>query len=380
MTNITNIEKPVTAESEDSLLHRIALTLIPGIGNINAKKLIAWCGSAEAVFKSSRTELMKIPGLVALMSQKVNLKEMLQQAERELSFLEANKIVPLYYYDDAYPSKLRHCADSPLMLYYKGAPDLWDQRTLAIVGTRQATNYGRRMCEEIIKGFAGENILIVSGMAYGIDSCAHANALKYELPTLGVLAHGLDRIYPDQNRNMARRMIKQGGLITEFLSKTIPDRENFPKRNRIIAGMADAVLVVESATKGGAVITADIAHSYNRDVFAIPGRTSDEFSDGCHLLIRRNVAALIRTADDIRYSMGWESHAEKKKNNSALLKDYPPEEKQILGIIIKKGRASVDDIVLISGLGASKTASVLLKLEFAGVITGLPGKMYELRR
>lgn len=380
MTNITNIEKPVTAESEDSLLYRIALTLIPGIGNINAKKLIAWCGSAEAVFKSSRTELMKIPGLVALMSQKVNLKEMLQQAERELSFLEANKIVPLYYYDDAYPSKLRHCADSPLMLYYKGAPDLWDQRTLAIVGTRQATNYGRRMCEEIIKGFAGENILIVSGMAYGIDSCAHANAMQYELPTLGVLAHGLDRIYPDQNRNMARRMIKQGGLITEFLSKTIPDRENFPKRNRIIAGMADAVLVVESATKGGAVITADIAHSYNRDVFAIPGRTSDEFSDGCHLLIRRNVAALIRTADDIRYSMGWESHAEKKKNNSALLKDYPPEEKQILGIIIKKGRASVDDIVLISGLGASKTASVLLKLEFAGVITGLPGKMYELRR
>jgi DNA processing protein len=380
MTNITNIEKPVTVESEDSLLYRIALTLIPGIGNINAKKLIAWCGSAEAVFKSSRTELMKIPGLLALMSQKVNLKEMLQQAEREISFLEANKIVPLYYYDDAYPSKLRHCADSPLMLYYKGAPDLWDQRTLAIVGTRQATNYGRRMCEEIIKGFAGENILIVSGMAYGIDSCAHANALKYELPTLGVLAHGLDRIYPDQNRNMARRMIKQGGLITEFLSKTIPDRENFPKRNRIIAGMADAVLVVESATKGGAVITADIAHSYNRDVFAIPGRTSDEFSDGCHLLIRRNVAALIRTADDIRYSMGWESHAEKKKNNSALLKDYPPEEKQILGIIIKKGRASVDDIVLISGLGASKTASVLLKLEFAGVITGLPGKMYELRR
>lgn len=380
MTNITNIEKPVTAESEDSLLYRIALTLIPGIGNINAKKLIAWCGSAEAVFKSSRTELMKIPGLVALMSQKVNLKEMLQQAERELSFLEANKIVPLYYYDDAYPSKLRHCADSPLMLYYKGAPDLWDQRTLAIVGTRQATNYGRRMCEEIIKGFAGENILIVSGMAYGIDSCAHAKALQYDLPTVGVLAHGLDRIYPDQNRNMARRMIKQGGLITEFLSKTIPDRENFPKRNRIIAGMADAVLVVESATKGGAVITADIAHSYNRDVFAIPGRTSDEFSDGCHLLIRRNVAALIRTADDIRYSMGWESHAEKKKNNSALLKDYPPEEKQILGIIIKKGRASVDDIVLISGLGASKTASVLLKLEFAGVITGLPGKMYELRR
>lgn len=380
MTNITNIEQPVTANPDDSLLHRIALTLIPGIGNINAKKLISWCGSAEAVFKSSRAELMKIPGLLALMDQKINLKDMLLQAERELSFLEANKIVPLYYYDDAYPSKLRHCADSPLMLYYKGAPDLWDQRTLAIVGTRQATSYGRRMCEEIIRGFAGEDILIVSGMAYGIDSCAHAKALQYELPTVGVMAHGLDRIYPDQNRNMARRMIKQGGLITEFLSKTIPDRENFPKRNRIIAGMADAVLVVESATKGGAVITADIAHSYNRDVFTIPGRTSDEFSDGCHLLIRRNVAALIRSADDIRYSMGWESNTEKKKNNAALLKDYPPEEKQILGIIIRSGRASVDDIVLISGLGASKTASVLLKLEFEGTITGLPGKMYEIRR
>lgn len=380
MTNITNIEQPAEVQNDDSLLHLIAITLIPGIGNINAKKLIAWCGSAEEVFKSSRQELMKVPGMAMLMNQKVNMKELLLRAERELKFIRNNKISPLYYYNEDYPKRLRHCADSPLMLYYKGVEGLWTKRALAVVGTRNATNYGKRVCEEIIKGFSQDDILIISGMAYGIDSCAHAKSLQHGLQTIGVMAHGLDRIYPDQNRNMARRMLLKGGLITEFLSNSNPDRENFPKRNRIIAGLADAVLVVESATKGGAVITADIAQSYNRDVFAVPGRTTDEFSDGCHLLIRRNVAALARSADDIKYSMAWESTAKKNKNNFLLLESYPPDEKKILSIIIEKGRAPVDDIVLIAGLGASKTASILLKLEFEGVIAGLPGKMYELRR
>lgn len=380
MTNIINIEQQEAVQNDDSLMHLVAITLIPGIGNINAKKLIAWCGNAEEVFRTSRQELMKVPGLAALMSQKVNLNELLLRAEKEVAFIRNNKITPLYYYDDNFPQRLRQCADSPLMLYYKGEENLWEKKTLAIVGTRHATHYGRRLCEEIIKGFCQDDILILSGMAYGIDSCAHAKSLQHGLPTIGVLAHGLDRIYPDQNRNMARRMLKQGGLITEFLSGSNPDRENFPKRNRIIAGMSDAVLVVESATKGGAVITADIAHSYNRDVFAVPGRTSDEFSDGCHLLIRRNVAALARSAEDIKYSMGWENVAKRKENNQKILDAYPPEEKKILSIIIGKGRASVDDIILIAGLGASKTASILLKLEFEGVIAGLPGKLYELRR
>jgi DNA processing protein len=308
------------------------------------------------------------------------LKELLLRAEQEVVFIQNSRITPLYYYDDDYPARLRQCADSPLMLYFKGETGLFEKRMLAIVGTRKATSYGKRVCQEIVEGFSSDNVVIISGMAYGIDSCAHRKALSCGLETIGVLGHGLDKIYPNENRNMAARMIGQGGLLTEFLSKSQPDRENFPKRNRIIAGLSDAVVVVESARKGGAIITAEIAQSYNRDVFAVPGRTSDDFSDGCHLLIRRNIAALTRSADDIRYSMGWLSQARKRENHQELLKKYDPNEQIILRIIMEKGRAPIDDLVLTSGLGASKTASILLKLEFEGVIAGLPGKLYELRK
>lgn len=367
-------------DNDDKLQYLIALTLIPGIGHINAKKLIVWAGDAEAIFKEPRARLMKIPGMAKIMGGEVNMKALLLRAEKEVRFIRNSKIKPLYYYDDYYPWRLKHCADSPLLLYYKGNGRFDEQRALAIIGTRKSTSYGRRICEEVIKDFSQDDMLIISGMAYGIDSCAHRKALQSGLNTLGVLAHGLDRIYPNENRSMAAQMLNQGGLITEFMSGNKPDRENFPKRNRIIAGLSDAVLVVESATKGGAVITANIANSYNRDVFAVPGRTSDEFSDGCHLLIRRNIAALARTADDIRYSMGWEGIAEKKKSNAEILEQYSGEEKAILSIILEKERASVDEIVLISGLGASKSASLLLKLEFEGVILGLPGKIYEIRK
>ena len=367
-------------ENDDSLLYLIATTLIPGIGNTNAKKLISWVGDPQLIFEESRSTIMKIPGMRRILSQGVNLKELLLRAEKEMTFIQKNKIIPLYYYNDDYPSRLKHCVDSPLILFYKGVEDFSQKKILAIVGTRNATSYGQRICEEIIKDFSNDNILIISGMAYGIDTCAHSNALAQGLNTVGVMAHGLDRIYPNENRNMAGRMLTQGGLITEFLSGSKPDRENFPKRNRIIAGLSDAVLVIESARKGGAVITANIANSYNRDVFAVPGRVHDEYSDGCHLLIRRNIAALARSADDIRYSMGWEGKAKKKKNNVELLKRYTREEQIILRIIMDKDRASIDELVLISGLGASRSASILLKLEFEGVITGLPGKMYEIRK
>lgn len=364
---------------DKNLLYRIAITLIPGIGNMNSKKLISWIGEPEILFTQSRAEILKIPGMKKILKDGLNVKLLLERAETELEFMRKSKIKPLYFYDDDYPARLKHCADSPLFLYYKGNEDFRTKKAIAIVGTRHATSYGCRICEEIIDDFSGDDILIVSGMAYGIDSCAHRKALAAGLNTVGVLAHGLDRIYPFQNRNMACRMLEQGGLITEFMSDTIPDRENFPKRNRIIAGLVDAVLVVESATKGGAVITANIANSYNRDVFAVPGRVNDEFSDGCHLLIRRNIAALVRSAADIRYSMGWEGSAEKKKNDLELLENCGEEEKKVLMIILAKQKASVDDIVIISGLGASKTASILLKLEFEGVIAGLPGKIYAIR-
>ena len=368
------------SENNNSLLYLIAITMIPGIGNTNAKKLISWIDSPEALFREPEAHIMKIPGMPKILSQGMNRKDLLLRAEKEFNFILSSGISSLYFYDDDYPERLKHCADSPLILYYKGIDNISHKRVLAVVGTRKATSYGYRMCEEIIQDFRHDDILIVSGMAYGIDSCAHQKALANGISTVGILAHGLDRIYPQANRNMARRMLDTGGLITEFMSETNPDRENFPKRNRIIAGMSDAVLVVESKTKGGAVITADIAHSYNRDVFAVPGRSHDEFSDGCHLLIRRNIAALARSADDIKYSMGWEGKEKLKQNKLEILNDHSEDEQKVLSIIIDKDRASIDEIVLISGLGASTTASILLKLEFSGVISGLPGKMYEVRR
>lgn len=367
-------------ENDDALLYRIGVTLIPGIGNMNAKKLIAWCGDPATIFREPRNQLLKIPGMARILNGDVNLQKLLLRAEQEAAFIRNSGIRVLYYYDDDYPVRLKQCADSPLVLYYKGVEGLMDKKILAVVGTRNATSYGKRSCQDIIKSFGGDDIVIVSGMAYGIDSVAHRKALSVGLNTIGVLAHGLDRIYPSENRNMAARMLNQGGLITEFMSRSKPDRENFPKRNRIIAGLADAVLVVESAGKGGAMITANIANSYNRDVFAVPGRLHDVYSDGCHRLIRRNIAALARSADDIRYSMGWEGNEKKQKNNMDFLSKFEGDEKVILNIIIEKERAPIDDIIIISGLGASKAASILLKLEFGGVITGLPGKLYEIRR
>lgn len=367
-------------DNDDTMLYRIGVTMIPGIGSMNAKKLIAWCGDPSVVFKEPRSQLLKIPGMARILNGNVNLQGLLRRAEQELTFIRNSKIRILYYYDDDYPFRLKQCADSPLVLYYKGVDDLEEKRILSVVGTRNATSYGKRICQEIIKDFSGDNIVIVSGMAYGIDSCAHRRALSNGLNTIGVMAHGLDRIYPGENRNMAARMLDQGGLITEFMSKTKPDRENFPKRNRIIAGLADAVLVVESAGKGGAMITANIANSYNRDVFAVPGRLHEEYSDGCHQLIRRNIAALVRSADDIRYSMGWEGKAKNQKSKMDLLSKFENDDKVILSIIMEKEKAPIDDIILISGLGATKAASILLKLEFAGVISGLPGKLYEIRK
>ena len=232
-------------DKDDDLMYRIGVCMIPGIGNMNAKKLIAWCDDPARIFKGSWNELFRIPGMNKILNRDVNLKELLIRAEQEVTFIRNSGIKPLYYYSDDYPENLKHCADSPLMLYYKGCEDVFEKRIIAVVGTRKATAYGRRICQEIIEDFAHDDVLILSGMAYGIDSCAHRKALSCGLETVGVMGHGLDRIYPNENRNIAARMLRQGGLLTEFMSQTNPDRENFPKRNRIIAGLADVVLVVE---------------------------------------------------------------------------------------------------------------------------------------
>jgi len=293
-------------------IYQIALTLVPKVGDVAAKKLIAYCGGAEPVFKESKKALLLIPGIGPAIANSIVSQDLLSAAEFELKFMEQNDIKPIYFMEDDYSFRLRQCGDAPIMLYTKGSINLNAKRIISIVGTRRATDYGKQMTDKIIEGLSDLNdIVVVSGLAYGIDIAAHKACLKYNVPTMGVLAHGLDRVYPQLHTQVAREMQDQGGLLSDFMSGTKPDRENFPKRNRIIAGLSDATLVVEARKKGGALITADIANSYSRDVFAVPGRVGDENSEGCNQLIRRNQAALIQSSNDICYLMGWDKESEK---------------------------------------------------------------------
>ena len=360
-------------------LYRIGLTLIPGIGDVLAKNLVAYCGSPEAVFKEKKARLRKIPGIGQVLTDMVSNADVLNYAEEEMKFIEAHKIIPLFYTDAVYPKRLKNCHDSPVVLYYKGAADLNAQKVLSVVGTRNVTPYGKKVCEELIADLASHDVMVVSGLAYGIDVCAHRACLQHGLLTIGVLAHGLDRLYPLAHRNIAKKMLEQGGLLTEFTSRTNPDAENFPKRNRIVAGMSDATVVIESGKKGGSLITADIANSYNRDVFAYPGRTDDNYSEGCNRLIKSNKAALVENARDILYMMGWEEkEKEKPVPQRTMFIELSPDEEKIVNVLREKESIHIDDLCYRAGFSMSKILSMLLGLEFSGVIRSLPGKLYQL--
>jgi len=360
----------------NDLLYRIAITLIPGVGDVNGKTLIAYCGSPEAVFSEKKPALLKIPGIGTTTVNSILSHDVFHRAEEEIVFIEKNEIEPLFYLDNDYPARLLNCADGPMMLYYKGTASLNTKRVISVVGTRRATNYGKRHCDELIRFFRDRNVLVVSGLAYGIDSCAHRKSFEYGIETVGVLGHGLDRIYPAQNRKLAAKMLEHGGLLTEFRSNTKPDRENFPKRNRIVAGMADAVVVIESGRRGGALITAELANSYNRDVFAIPGRLDDEMSQGCNFFIKTNRAALCEKGEDIAYIMGWDDKPVAKKRQPELFINLSDEESSILNLIREHKEISVDQIVIKSGYPTSKVAEILLNLEFEGIVRSQPGKIY----
>jgi len=360
------------------LQYVIGLGLIPGVGDVTAKKLIAYCGSAEAVFKEKKSHLLKIPGIGAILSQEIATQKVLHKAEAELKFIEDNNIKALFYLDENYPQKLKHCDDCPIVLYFKGKADLNTAKVISIVGTRSATSYGKRITKSLIKGLQAYDLLVVSGLAYGIDAAAHKAALDFNLPTVGVLGHGLDRIYPPMNTVLAQQMLENGGLITEFGNGTKPDKENFPKRNRIIAGMSDAVVVVEAAHRGGALITAEIALSYNRDVLAVPGTVVSNYSKGCNKLIKQNKAALIESAEDIIYSLGWEKDDQKKTNKQKeIFIELDADEKMVLEYIKNQNTAFIDDIMYGCKLSVSKTATILINLEFKGLIGALPGKKYQ---
>lgn len=361
-----------------SLLHAIALTLIPGIGDVAAKKLIAYCGSPEEVFKAKKPHLLKIPGMGEATANALLNHSALSRAEKELEFAMKHNIEVLFYLDESYPKRLKHCNDNPIVLYFKGKANLNSEKMISIVGTRNATEYGKKITQHLVEDLREHQATIVSGLAYGIDIYAHKAALQQGLPTVAVLAHGLDRIYPPAHKVTAERMLEHGGILTEFMSETNPDRENFPKRNRIVAGMSDAVVVIEAALSGGALITADIANTYNRDVFAVPGKLGDVYSEGCNRLIKTNKAALIESAKDIAYLLNWNREAASVQVQRKLFVELNPEEEIVVEVMKQKGNIAIDDLTLLSEFPMSKVAGILLNLEFNGVVKSLPGKVYQL--
>lgn len=365
------------------LPHQIALTLIKGVGDVLAKNLVAYCGSAENVFKTGKTQLEKIPGIGTYVANAIHKHklEAYTRAEKEIYFIEKNNIVPLFFTEAKYPQRLKHCSDSPIMLYYKGNSDLNAEKIVSVVGTRTPSLDGKILTEKLINDLQKTGCLIVSGLAYGIDIEAHKSALNCGLETIGVLAHGLDKIYPAIHSNYAKDMIQQGGLLTEFLSESNPDKENFPKRNRIVAGMCDAIVVVESKKDGGSLITTTIANSYNKDVFAFPGKPGDPLSEGCNGLIKLNKASLIENADDLIYQMNWNTEVKQKSSSQIPLSiSLSEEEQHIINAFKEKQSLHIDEICYATNFTVSQTSSHLLQLEFSNIIKSLPGKMYRLNR
>ena len=356
----------------------IALTKIDHIGPVLAKQLIAYCGGPKEVFEKSKKELAEIPSIGPKVASAIVQVDPLISSKNEIAFIQQNQIQAIDFLDDAYPRRLKNFDDSPILLYYSGNVNLNHHRMVGIVGTRKPTEYGVIMAENIVEGLSNYDPVIVSGMAYGIDSIVHRKSVEMGIPTIGILGHGLDRIYPYTNRDLSKKMLQNGGLLTEFPSGTNPDRENFPMRNRIIAALSDAVLVVESKVRGGSIITTEFANQYNKDVFAIPGKISDENSAGCNRLIKTHKAYLAEAAKDIAYIMRWEEMDTKRNTQTTLFPELGKEEMVILDAIREAKEITIDRLHYKVKKPLSELASLLLTLEFKGIIKSLPGKKYRL--
>ena len=360
------------------LLYEVALTLVPGIGDVNGKKLVAYCGGAEAVFCEKKKTLSRIPGIGEKTIESIMSQNVLSRAERELDFTEKHGIRVLYYLNSDYPKRLQHCYDSPMILYCKGHTDFNVDKVVGIVGTRNVTDYGKIMTDKIVSELLDDDVLVVSGLAYGVDTCAHNASVKNGLKTAAVLAHGLHTIYPPVNRNLAKKMLECGGcLLTEQLSGVDPDKENFPKRNRIVAGMVDCLIVVESASKGGALITAEIANAYDREVFAVPGRIGDVYSAGCNNIIKDNKANILLDVGDLRSIMRWDESKKVVAKQMRLFREFNDEERLVMKLFEESDVVYLDKIITETLLSPTKIASILLSLEFDGILTALPGKRYQ---
>ncbi len=361
--------------NEDAL-YKLAINYLPGVGGVKARDLISYCGGIKEVFAAKKRKLLSIPGIGEKIADSVLKSDALIRAEEELRTIEDKDIRIISFLDDSYPKNLNHYPDAPLILYLKGNLNLNTSRQVAIVGTRNVTTYGMVQCEKLVDQLRSLNCTIVSGLAHGVDTIAHRKAVEVGMQTVGVLGNGLKSIYPAANHDLARRMLDNGGVISEFQFDTKPDRENFPQRNRIIAGMADVIVVIESAIKGGSIITAEFANSYNKDVFAIPGKLSDDFSAGCNHLIKTHKAHLLSSADDIAYIMRWDKSEDPKQ--MTLMIDLLPEEETVVNILKDQPELRLDSLHYQTKIPLGQLTSVLLNLEFKGLVKSLPGKKYIL--
>jgi DNA processing protein len=364
------------------LIYIIALSMVPGIGSITARKLINSLGSAEAVFHEKKAVLRKIPGIGEFIAGRINANNLLNKSEVEIRYIAKNNIKPIYFREKEYPERLNQCPDGPIVIYIKGDMDLNAGRFISIVGTRTPTSYGIKMTNRLIEEFRQRNYhpVIVSGLAYGIDICAHKAALNNHLKTIAVLGHGMKYLYPVVHSSISHKIEKQGALLTDFPNYEKPERNNFIKRNRIIAGLSDITIIIESGIKGGALITADLADSYHRDVFAVPGKVGDIYSSGTNQLIKKNIASLAESCEDIEYMMGWGVKEQSAVIQAELFRELATEEQLLLNLIMKEGKMEFDLLCILSGMPVNRVSEHLLKLEFDGFIEVAPGNMYTVKK
>jgi len=365
--------------NSNSLFYILALVRIDGIGDVLAKKLISNFGSVENVFSASKQDFNSISRLPENSIRQILNKSSFAVTEKEMAFIQQQNIKVYYIENQDYPEKLKHCPDAPILLFSKGNTNLNGRKILSIIGTRQITNYGTSFCNELIQELRPIDPIIVSGFALGTDICAHLSAIENGLQTIGVLAHGFDRIYPSVHRKYTQKIQENGGFMTEFWSGSVPERENFIRRNRIVAGISDATIIIESPSKGGSLITANLANDYSRDVFAVPGKTTDYHSQGCNNLIKTQKASLLTSAKDILYVMNWDLQQKTQKNiQKKLFVTLNIEEQKIYDYLIKNGKELLDLIAKNCEIPVNKTASVLFDLEMKEIVRPLPGKMFEL--
>lgn len=363
--------------SEQDLFYLLALLRIEGVGDIMAKKLLANFGSAEEIFKTKTNQIAAIDGVGSVLLKNLKDKTVFEKANQELQFITKNNIKTSFFQDENYPERLKHCIDSPVLIFSSGNINLKNRKIISIVGTRQITSYGIEFCKNLIEDLAPLDPIIVSGFAYGVDIVAHQFAMENKLQTIGVLAHGLNQIYPKTHKKYMSKMEENGGFITEFWSSTNPDKENFVRRNRIVAGMTEATIVIESADRGGSLITANLANDYNRDVFAVPGRVTDKYSQGCNQLIKIQKANVLTCAADLVYILNWDIENKSKPVQKQLFVDLELEEQKIYDYLLKNGKELLDIIALQCEFPIYKISGMLLNMELKGVIRPLPGKLFE---